>query len=80
MENQHVLDQNSYKEKGDASKGTHNFQKLAQELDDSVTTMTACTVLISHGFLKLYFIIFLLYYIYYYIILYLLYNYIYFII
>lgn len=50
MGNQHVLDQSSYKEKGDASKGIQNFQKLAQELVDSITTMAACTVLISHGF------------------------------
>lgn len=50
MGNQHVLDGSSYEEKGDASKGTHNFQKLSQELVDSVTIMAACTVLISHGF------------------------------
>lgn len=50
MGNQHVLDGSSYEEKGDASKGTHNFQKLSQELVDSVTIMAACTVLISHVF------------------------------
>lgn len=56
MGNQHVLDQSSYKEKGDASKGIQNFQKLAQELVDSITTMAACTVLISHGFFFMIFI------------------------
>lgn len=51
MGNQHVLDWSSYEEKGDASKGTHDFQKLAQELVNRVTTIAACTVLISHDFL-----------------------------
>lgn len=38
---QDLLDENRYEEKGYSPMGTHNFEKFAQELIDSVIAMDA---------------------------------------